>query len=147
MSLNICEILGIKGQIGIRTLSFAFLSHTLSTMSCKYRRPLLSLKGVQKPWRRLTPITFSSQPHHALASNYIVTFKKGTPASVIEEQAKKAEEAGATIKHRYNSAILGYAISVPDGAIGTFDVSHPDVDFVEADGEVTTQGKQFLTSN
>jgi hypothetical protein len=91
--------------------------------------------------------TFSSHPHHALASNYIVTFKKGTPASVIDEQAKKAEEAGATIKHRYTSAILGYAVSVPDGAINAFDASHPDVDFVEADGEVTTQGQTLLSGN
>ncbi|KAI8337047.1 hypothetical protein BC941DRAFT_375830 [Chlamydoabsidia padenii] len=79
-------------------------------------------------------------------SNYIVTFKKGTSKEVIDEQIKKAEAAGATIKHRYNSAILGYAVSVPDEAINAFDANHPDVDFVEADGEVTTQGQALLAA-
>ncbi|ORZ25283.1 hypothetical protein BCR42DRAFT_399804 [Absidia repens] len=78
-------------------------------------------------------------------SSYIVTFKKNTPQSEIDEHIKKAEDAGATIGHRYTSAILGYSVSVPDDAVNALDATHPNIDFVEADGEVTTQGKALLT--
>ncbi|CAO3578456.1 unnamed protein product [Absidia cylindrospora] len=78
-------------------------------------------------------------------SSYIVTFKKGTPQSEIDEHIKKAEEGGATIGHRFTSAILGYSVAVPDDAVNALDSTHPNVEFVEADGEVTTQGQALLT--
>ncbi|KAI8099414.1 uncharacterized protein BX664DRAFT_354834 [Halteromyces radiatus] len=79
-------------------------------------------------------------------SNYIVTFKADTPQQVIDEHIKQAEAAGATIKHRYQSAIRGYSVSVPDDAVTALDNTHPQLDFIEPDGEVTTQGQTYLKS-
>lgn len=80
----------------------------------------------------------------ATASNYIVTFKKDTPDHVIEEEVKKVEQSGCTIKHRYNAAIKGFSVEVPDEHVSTLSFKGDHVNGVEADGEVTTQGKALL---
>lgn len=79
-----------------------------------------------------------------IASNYIVTFKKDTPDEVIEEEAKKIEQSGATIKHRYNAAIKGFSVEVPDETVSTLSFKGDHFQGVEADGEVTTQGQALL---
>lgn len=79
-----------------------------------------------------------------IASHYIVTFKKDTPDDVIEKHIAQTEASGAKVKHRYNSAIKGYSVEVPDDAVSTLSFKHEDVEYVEADGEVTTQGKALL---
>lgn len=81
-----------------------------------------------------------------LASNYIITFKSDTPADVLEQRAQDIEASGATITHRYNAALKGFAVKVPDTsvqALGAFN-DDPHVDSFEADGEVTTQGQALL---
>ncbi|KAL1932177.1 hypothetical protein VTP01DRAFT_9233 [Rhizomucor pusillus] len=78
------------------------------------------------------------------SSHYIVTFKKDTPDDVIEKHIAQTEASGAKVKHRYNSAIKGYSVEVPDDAVSTLSFKHEDVEYVEADGEVTTQGKALL---
>lgn len=79
------------------------------------------------------------------SSHYIVTFKKDTPDDVIESHIAQTKASGGIIKHRYNSAIKGYSVEVPDDVVGTMSLKHDSIDFVEADGEVTTQGKALLT--
>ncbi|KAL0073954.1 hypothetical protein J3Q64DRAFT_1779852 [Phycomyces blakesleeanus] len=79
-----------------------------------------------------------------MSSSYIVTFKKGTPQEIIDAEAKKVEETGATITHRYNSAIHGYAVSVPDSIVSSLSLANEHVDGVEADGEVSTLGQSLL---
>lgn len=81
-----------------------------------------------------------------LASHYIVTFKSDTPADVIEKEAKKVEESGATIKHRYNAAIKGFSVEVPDDSVNALSLTSPHIDLIEADGQVTTQGKSLLSN-
>ncbi|ORX43697.1 hypothetical protein DM01DRAFT_1340655 [Hesseltinella vesiculosa] len=80
------------------------------------------------------------------ASTYIVTFNKDTPDEVIEQHAKETEAAGATIKHRYNSAMKGFSVEVPDDIVSALSFDSPHINFVEPDGEVTTQGKSLLKS-
>lgn len=79
-----------------------------------------------------------------LASNYIVTFKRDTPDDVIEKEAKKVEDSGCTIKHRYNAAIKGFSVEVPDEHVSTLSFQGDHFQGVEADGEVTTQGQALL---
>ncbi|KAI8978954.1 hypothetical protein BDB01DRAFT_798723 [Pilobolus umbonatus] len=78
------------------------------------------------------------------SSTYIVTFKKDTPQDVIDKQIADVEASGATVKHRYNSAIKGFSVEVPDDVINACSLSSPHIDGIEADGEVTTLGQKFI---
>ncbi|OBZ82723.1 hypothetical protein A0J61_09226 [Choanephora cucurbitarum] len=79
-----------------------------------------------------------------MSSQYIVTFKRDTPSEIIEQKIKEVEASGATITHRYDSAIKGFSVAVPDDAVNTLSFEHEHITGVEADGEVTTQGKSLL---
>ncbi|KAI9470562.1 MAG: hypothetical protein EXX96DRAFT_510848, partial [Benjaminiella poitrasii] len=80
------------------------------------------------------------------SSHYIVTFKRDTPDEVIDQHIKDCESSGAKIKHRYNAAIKGFSVEVPDDTVSTLSFDNPHVTNVEADGEVTTQGKSLLSA-
>lgn len=79
-----------------------------------------------------------------LVSTFIVTFKDDTPNEVIEQQIKAAEASGAKIVHRYDTAIKGFSVQVPDESVSALSLRSPHVDSIEADGEVTTQGQSLL---
>ncbi|KAI7908231.1 uncharacterized protein BX663DRAFT_493461 [Cokeromyces recurvatus] len=81
------------------------------------------------------------------SSNYIVAFKRDTPDEVIDKHIKDCESSGAKIKHRYNAAIKGFSVEVPDETVSALSFNHPQILHVESDGEVTTQGKSLLTSS
>ncbi|KAI9364033.1 hypothetical protein BD770DRAFT_379123 [Pilaira anomala] len=80
-----------------------------------------------------------------MSSSYIVTFKSDTPQDVIDAQIKQVEDSGCKITHRYNAAIKGFSVEVPDEHVSTLSFSSPHLNGVEADGEVTTQGKALLS--
>ncbi|KAI7853064.1 hypothetical protein BDC45DRAFT_512189 [Circinella umbellata] len=77
-------------------------------------------------------------------SSYIVTFKKDTPDEVIDSEVQKAKDSGANVTNVYKSALRGYAVTVPDDLVSSFSLKHDNVENIEADGEVTTQGKALL---
>ncbi|KAI9488825.1 hypothetical protein BDB00DRAFT_846299 [Zychaea mexicana] len=79
-------------------------------------------------------------------SSYIVTFKKDTPESVIDEEVEKAKRSGANVTNVYKAALKGYSVTVPDDSVGTFstNLNQEHVEQIEADGEVSTQGKALL---
>lgn len=77
-------------------------------------------------------------------ATYIVTFKRDTPEDVIEKKAQDIESSGAKIVHRYNAAIKGFSVQVPDETVSTLSFDDEHITGVEADGEVTTQGKSLL---
>ncbi|KAI9304253.1 hypothetical protein BJ944DRAFT_203006 [Cunninghamella echinulata] len=79
------------------------------------------------------------------SSTFIVAFKSGTPPELIEEHIKATESSGGKVGHRYNSAIKGYSVEVPDNVVNALSLNAPYVEYIEADGEVTTQGKALLT--
>ncbi|KAG1566344.1 hypothetical protein G6F50_009235 [Rhizopus delemar] len=81
------------------------------------------------------------------ASTFIVTFKNDTPDEIIEQQIENAKASGAEIVHRYNSAIKGFSVKVPDESVSALSLASPHVEAIEADGEVSTQGRSLLTSN
>ncbi|KAI8366639.1 uncharacterized protein BYT42DRAFT_587317 [Radiomyces spectabilis] len=78
------------------------------------------------------------------SSSVIVTFKFDTPDAVIEEHVRATEANGGIIKHRYNAAIKGYSVEIPDDAVQSFSFDDAAIDAVEADGELTTQGQSLL---
>lgn len=79
-------------------------------------------------------------------ATFIITFKKDTPNTVIEAKVKQVEEAGGKVVQKYDSALKGISFEVPDSGISTMSTSLGDehVAGIEADGEVTTQGKVLL---
>lgn len=77
-------------------------------------------------------------------ASYIVTFKSDTPQDVIDAKAKEVEQSGAEITHRYTAAIKGFSVKVPDTVVSTLSFESPHLNGVEADGEVTTQGRSLL---
>ncbi|KAG1561409.1 hypothetical protein G6F49_001843 [Rhizopus delemar] len=81
------------------------------------------------------------------SSTFIVTFKNDTPDEIIEQQIENAKASGAEIVHRYNSAIKGFSVKVPDESVSALSLASPHVEAIEADGEVSTQGRSLLTSN
>ncbi|KAI7886794.1 hypothetical protein K492DRAFT_189895 [Lichtheimia hyalospora FSU 10163] len=80
------------------------------------------------------------------SSNYIITYPNDTPDHVLEAKATAIEASGAKIKHRYNAAIKGFAVEVPDASVSAMGEvkADPDVTNMEADGEVSTQGQALL---
>lgn len=81
--------------------------------------------------------------YHIIAT-YIVTFKKDTPDHVIDEKAKEVEASGSKIVHRYNAAIKGFSVEIPDESVSALSFDSEHITGVEADGTVTTQGKSLL---
>ncbi|KAF9356694.1 hypothetical protein BGX26_004892 [Mortierella sp. AD094] len=71
-------------------------------------------------------------------SSLIVIFKDGTPHEEIESAAQDIESSGGTISQRYTSALLGFSAVLPEGYVSALN-GNPHVDYIEPDGEVTTQ--------
>ncbi|KAF9906703.1 hypothetical protein EC991_000365 [Linnemannia zychae] len=74
----------------------------------------------------------------------IVVFKKETPAGEIDAAVKDVESQGGKITHRYDAALLGFSAEMPDVSVSSLN-SHPHVDYVEADGEVSIYAKNLLS--
>ncbi|KAG0277523.1 hypothetical protein BGZ95_005789 [Linnemannia exigua] len=74
----------------------------------------------------------------------IVVFKKETPAGEIEAAVKDVESKGGKITHRYDAALLGFSAEMPDVSVSSLN-SHPHVDYVEPDGEVSIYAKNLLS--
>ncbi|CAO3704000.1 unnamed protein product [Rhizopus stolonifer] len=79
-----------------------------------------------------------------MSSTFIVTFKSETPDEVIDAQIENAKASGAKIVHRYNSAIKGFSVEVPDECVSALSLTSPHIEAVEADGQVSTQGQSLL---
>ncbi|ORY89993.1 protease propeptide/inhibitor [Syncephalastrum racemosum] len=71
---------------------------------------------------------------------YIVVYKEGTPASVIEKHVDDLKNTGCSIGHRYDSVLLGFSVTVEDEDhfTSTF-AENEHIDYIEPDAEVTIQ--------
>jgi Peptidase inhibitor I9 len=78
-----------------------------------------------------------------LGSTFLVTFKKDTPQDVIDKHMEEAKSKGCKINHVYKTTVKGYSVVVPDDAVNALS-THENIVAIEADGEVTTQGKALL---
>ncbi|KAI8582311.1 hypothetical protein K450DRAFT_228376 [Umbelopsis ramanniana AG] len=77
------------------------------------------------------------------SSTFIVTFKRDTPQDVIDKHMEEAKSKGCKINHVYKTTTKGYSVEVPDDAVNSLSM-HENIVAIEADGEVTTQGKALL---
>ncbi|KAJ3162664.1 hypothetical protein HDU86_003637 [Geranomyces michiganensis] len=75
-----------------------------------------------------------------MSGKYIVIFKSDTPKEVIDQAAKDVEAKGGSIGHRYDTTMRGFSAQVPDGLLTTFK-EHKNLDYIEADGEVSAYAK------
>ncbi|KAJ3195731.1 hypothetical protein HDU67_004288 [Dinochytrium kinnereticum] len=75
-----------------------------------------------------------------MSSKVIVMFKAGTPADRIEQAVKDIEANGGSVGHRYSNTILGFAATIPDNVLTTFQ-SNDLIEAIEADGEVSIYAK------
>lgn len=107
-----------------------------------YNKYLYTTCLVSKPWFKYLFSRWVT--NNCTIATYIVRFAHDTPDSVIEKQIKDAEASGATIKHRYNAAIKGFSVEVPDDSVSSLSLEHDKIEAIEADGTVTTQGKALL---
>ncbi|KAJ5106435.1 hypothetical protein N7456_003110 [Penicillium angulare] len=69
--------------------------------------------------------------------NYIVKCRDGASEDDIKAVKSQVEDQGGKVTHDY-SLIKGFAVEFPDDLVSTFS-GHPHVEYVEADGEATTQ--------
>ncbi|KAG0227631.1 hypothetical protein BGW42_002804 [Actinomortierella wolfii] len=76
----------------------------------------------------------------------IVVFKDGTPNEEIEKAIKDVEAQGkcGKIGHRYDSALLGFSAELPDDSVQSLTL-HPQLEYIEPDGEVTAYTRSLLT--
>ncbi|KAJ3104498.1 RNA-splicing factor [Phlyctochytrium planicorne] len=74
-------------------------------------------------------------------SKVIVMFKAGTPADKIEAAVKEIEAAGGSVGHRYSATILGFAATIPDNVLTSFQANDL-IETIEADGEVSIYAKE-----
>lgn len=86
------------------------------------------------------PILGADSPT-AIPGRYIVVFKPGTPAEEAGAAAENARGLGAQVDFVYDAALVGFAGNLPEQAL--FGLSHnPNIEFIEADQEVTLEATQ-----
>ncbi|KAJ3016729.1 hypothetical protein HKX48_003896 [Thoreauomyces humboldtii] len=75
-----------------------------------------------------------------MSGKYIVIFKSDTPQDVIDKAAKDVEASGGKVGHKYDTTMKGFAATLPDQTLTTFQ-AHKNLDYIEADGEVSAFAK------
>lgn len=77
----------------------------------------------------------------AIPGRYIVVFKPGTPAAEMSAAAEHARGLGGQVDFVYDAALTGFAGNFPEQALAG--LSHnPNVEFIEADQEITLDTTQ-----
>ncbi|KAG0258896.1 hypothetical protein BGZ95_004849, partial [Linnemannia exigua] len=89
------------------------------------------------PNRHSSPSAPPTTAYPALLKD-IVIFKEGTCQEDITKAENDIIDQGGNITNRYNTALLGFAASIPESSIQALNI-HPSVDYIEPDGVVTTQ--------
>jgi subtilisin family serine protease len=77
----------------------------------------------------------------AIPGRYIIVFKPGTPAAEAGAAAENARGQGGQVDFVYDAALVGFAGNFPEQALTG--LSHnPNVEFIEADQEITLDATQ-----
>jgi aqualysin 1 len=77
----------------------------------------------------------------AIPGRYIVVFRPGTPAEEVSAASEQARGLGGQVDFVYDAALTGFAGNFPEQALAG--LSHnPNVDFIEADQEITLDATQ-----
>jgi subtilisin family serine protease len=89
---------------------------------------------------QLAPVQNENSPTR-IPSQYIVVFKPGTPRNVVTAAQERVRGLGGTVEHTYASALIGFSVKLPDGAVQALRAV-PGIDYIEADQKVTIQTVQ-----
>ena len=102
----------------------AFIGSVSSTAAAKTEAPILR-----------------TDSQTAIPGRYIVVFRPGTPAGEVSAAAEHARGQGGQVDFVYDAALIGFAGNFPEQALQG--LSHnPNVDFIEADQEITIDTTQ-----
>jgi subtilisin family serine protease len=95
--------------------------------------PTLKKKALKRiPTRpKLAPLINAELPSK-IPGEYIIVFKPGTPRDVVLAAQNRAKRLGGTIKHIYQSALIGFSVNLPDNALQVLR-ANPNIAFVEND--------------
>jgi subtilisin family serine protease len=79
----------------------------------------------------LAPLINENVPNR-IPDEYIVVFKPGTPRDVVLAAQDRAKRLGGTVKHTYESALIGFSVNLPDSALQVLRADQ-SIAFIEAD--------------
>ena len=77
----------------------------------------------------------------AIQGRYIVVFKPGSPGNDVNNAADRARGLGGEVFYTYDSALTGFAASLPEQALKGL-VHNPNVEYIEADQVVSLETTQ-----
>jgi subtilisin family serine protease len=86
------------------------------------------------------PIYGADSPD-AIPGEYIIVFKSDTRGNDVDKAAENARGNGASIHFRYDSALVGFAASLPEQALNGI-VHNPNVEYIEIDQTITIDSTQ-----
>lgn len=89
---------------------------------------------------RTAPI-YGADSSSAIPGEYIVVFRPGTPGNAVNQAAGIARGSGASIHFVYDSALQGFAASLPEQALNGL-VHNPNVEYIEVDQTITLDTSQ-----
>lgn len=68
----------------------------------------------------------------------IVSFRDGTPSTVIDKAIQQVESKGGSINHRYDGSILGFAATLHADSVHLLTTEHSEhIESIEEDGKVS----------
>ncbi|KAI0075459.1 hypothetical protein K474DRAFT_1387946 [Panus rudis PR-1116 ss-1] len=78
-----------------------------------------------------------------MSTEYIVVFKDSASPEAIEKYAQEVGSAGGNVTARYDSALKGFAATIPDSYLQSLQaqsqLADSPIQLIEPDGIVTTQ--------
>jgi len=88
--------------------------------------------------RKLAPV-INEDAKNRIPDQYIVVFKPGTNREVVMSAQRKVKELGGKVEHMYTSALIGFSVKLPQGALQALRAI-PGVAYIEADqmGSINT---------
>ncbi len=78
---------------------------------------------------------------NAIPGEYIVVFQPGTPGKAVNQAAGNARGEGASVHFIYDSALQGFAASLPEQALNGL-LHNPNVEYIEADQTISLDATQ-----
>ncbi len=109
---------------------------TTGTGTVQNNRPVLGKDTVAQP----QPVLYQDSPT-AIPGQYIVVFNKGTDNLTETSIASTVESMGGTIQFTYDTALEGFAATMPEEALKAIQ-QDPNIAFIEADQVVSIDDTQ-----
>ncbi|KAJ3093727.1 Golgi SNAP receptor complex member 1, partial [Physocladia obscura] len=120
-----------RGRLGGVLGRFPAINNLVQKINTKKRRDQIVIAVVLG-----VCLTGATNRSNSPASKVIVVFETGTAADIVEAAAKRIEENGGTIWHRYTTTLTGFAATISDSILPSF-TDDVHIQSIEADGPVS----------